>query len=150
MDGIYIDISENKIIFYFFFSFIYYMDYSKLNNMLSNLEVNSQHKYSPEYVDNKKINTNNLERDIGINHDKKNFELANPQRNNNSNTLYEKFDQCNDMINNYNFAYSQRTFSPNQFIDFTKLNTQEKDKANINDRLNNREFTPNTANKFFN
>ena len=38
-------------------------------------------------------------------------------------------------------------------ININKLNTQEekeKDKTNINDRLNNRGFTPGTSNKFFN
>ena len=48
------------------------------------------------------------------------------------------------MINNYNFAFGQRTVNPNHFIDFTKINNQEiTNKNNINDRLNNRGFTPN-------
>jgi len=135
------------------------MDYSSLNNMLNNLEVNQ----SNDYVDNKKAMTNTLQRDISLNQNKVNVELINPQRMQNTDTdnrnystsddnaKYQKFDKCNSMINNYNFAFGQRTVNPNQFIDFTKINTQEtKNKNNINDRLNNRGFTPSTSNKFFN
>lgn len=135
------------------------MDYSSLNNMLNNLEVNQ----SNDYVDNKKAMTNNLQRDISLNQNKVNVELINPQRMQNTDTdnrnystsddnaKYQKFDKCNSMINNYNFAFSQRTVNPNHFIDFTKINTQEtKNKNNINDRLNDRGFTPGASNKFFN
>ena len=135
------------------------MDYSSLNNMLNNLEVIQ----SSEYVDNKNAITNNLQRDINLNENKVNVELINPQRPENinienkkysspdDNDKYQKFDKCNSMINNYNFAFGQRTVNPNHFIDFTKINTQEiTNKNNINDRLNNRGFTPGTSNKFFN
>lgn len=137
------------------------MDYSELNNFLNNLEVNSQTQITPinsvenskSYIDNKKINTNNLQRDMRINQHQNNVELSNPQRiiNENSEELYQKFDKCNNMISNYNFAFSQRTINPNQFIDFTKTNTsQEDNKTNINDRLNDREYLPSSSNKFFN
>lgn len=138
------------------------MDYSELNNLLNNLEVVSSKHGSPtntvenskSYIDNKKINTNNLQRDMTLqNQNQNNVELSNPQRfsNKDSKDLYQKFDECNNMISNYNFAFSQRTINSNQFIDFTKLNNQQDgDKNNINDRLNNRGFTPASTNKFFN
>jgi hypothetical protein len=138
------------------------MDYSELNNLLNNLEVVSPKQNSSinnidnskSYIDNKKINTNNLQRDMSLNQNKNNVELSNPQRfsnNKDSNELYEKFDECNNMISNYNFAFSQRTINPNQFIDFTKLNIENnKNKNNINDRINDRGFTPSSTNKFFN
>ena len=156
------------------------MDYSSINNMLNTLEINNQ-TVSPNprtdlnsnpnpsscenpsssprtnsnsnsnYVDNKRAMTDSLQRDINLNQKQPNFELVNPQRQKKLDDEYQKFDQSNNMINNYNFAYSQRTINPNQFIDFTKMNTQQaKDKTDINDRLNNRGFTPGTSNKFFN
>lgn len=134
------------------------MDYSELNNLLNNLEVVSPKQNSStidnskSYVDNKKINTNNLQRDMSLNQNQNNVELSNPQRfsnNKDSNELYQKFDECNSMISNYNFAFGQRTINPNQFIDFTKLN-DKNDKNNINDRINDRGFTPSSSNKFFN
>lgn len=135
------------------------MDYSELNNFLNNLEVDSQKQASQintienskSYIDNKKINTNNLQRDMTLNQTCVNAELLNPQRivNNKSEELYQKFDQCNNMISNYNFAFSQRTINPNQFIDFTKkTNYQEDNKHSINNRLNNRELIPSSSNKF--
>lgn len=138
------------------------MDYSELNNFLNNLEVVSSKQNSTtnsiensnSYIDNKKINTNNLQRDMNINQNQNNVELSNPQRlsnNKDTNELYEKFDECNNMISNYNFAFSQRTINPNQFIDFTKLNIENnKNKNNMNDRINDRGFTPSSTNKFFN
>ena len=139
------------------------MDYSSLNSMLNNLEVNQSNTTNlnttnlnnTNYVDNKKVMTNALQRDINLEKKQPNFELVNPQRDsqlsgNQDKMEYKKFDEGNTMINNYNFAYSQRTINPNQFIDFTKINSQEiKDKNNINDRLNNRGFTPASSNKFF-
>ena len=135
------------------------MDYNSINNLLSSLEI----KESESKTINEKNNTNQtqLERDLNLNaNSHMNLELANPQRQQNLDTEYQKFDQSNNMINNYNFAYSQRTINPDQFIDFTKMNThEEKDKTdinninninNINDRLNNRGFTPGTSRKFFN
>jgi len=130
------------------------------SNSSPDVNSSSSPNENPSYVDNKKAMTNSLQRDININKKQPNFELANPQRQQNLDTEYQKFDQSNNMINNYNFAYSQRTINPDQFIDFTKMNThEEKDKTdinninninNINDRLNNRGFTPGTSRKFFN
>ena len=77
---------------------------------------------------------------MSLNQNQTNVELSNPQRfsnNKDSNELYQKFDECNSMINNYNFAFGRRTINPNQFIDFTKLNNKN-DKSNINDRINDR------------
>ena len=133
------------------------MDYSSLNSMLNNLEVNqsnTNNMNNTSYVDNKKLMTNALQRDINLEKKQPNFELVNPQRDSHiyetqDKIEYKKFNEGNDMINNYNFAYSQRTINPNQFIDFTKINSQEtKDKNNINDRLNDRGFTPASSNKF--
>ena len=132
------------------------MDYSSLNSMLNNLEVNqsNENNMNTSYVDNKKLMTNALQRDINLEKKQPNFELVNPQRDSHiyetqDKIEYKKFNEGNDMINNYNFAYSQRTINPNQFIDFTKINSQEtKDKNNINDRLNDRGFTPASSNKF--
>ena len=104
------------------------MNYNKINNFLSNLEIDNCEK--KQYVN-----------DLNI---KSTLPLENPQHEILHNNIYEKNDilqnkeQCNNKVSSYNFLdtykFINRTFDTTNFNQNTRSNTNT-----INNKLNNRE-----------